>query len=202
MSQRSASVTSRRPYLLRAMHEWISDNAQTPHIVVDAQIEGVDVPRQYVKDGKIILNLSHAATSALKMGNEWVEFNARFGGVTRHVKVPLAAVLGIYASMAYLVERRSREIAIRIALGAAPTAVRRLVLARAFATSASGAALGVAAALAATKHLQAFFFGVTAHDAQVLVGAPLLLLGVGMIAAYGPARRASIVDPTETMRGD
>ena len=97
MSQRSASVTSRRPYLLRAMHEWISDNAQTPHIVVDAQIDGVDVPRQYVKDGKIILNLSHAATSALKMGNEWVEFNARFGGVTRHVKVPLAAVLGIYA---------------------------------------------------------------------------------------------------------
>jgi stringent starvation protein B len=90
-------VTSRRPYLLRAMHEWISDNAQTPHIVVDAQIEGVDVPRQYVKDGKIILNLSHAATSALKMGNEWVEFNARFSGVTRHVKVPLAAVLGIYA---------------------------------------------------------------------------------------------------------
>ncbi|HSC06172.1 MAG TPA: ClpXP protease specificity-enhancing factor [Steroidobacteraceae bacterium] len=97
MSQRSASVTSRRPYLLRAMHEWISDNAQTPHIVVDAQLEGVDVPRQYVKDGKIILNLSHAATSALKLGNEWVEFNARFGGVTRHVKVPLAAVLGIYA---------------------------------------------------------------------------------------------------------
>jgi predicted permease len=112
------------------------------------------------------------------------------------------AVLGIYASMAYLVERRSREIAIRIALGAAPTAVRRLVLARAFATSASGAALGVAAALAATKHLQAFFFGVTAHDAQVLVGAPLLLVGVAMIAAYGPARRASTVDPTEAMRGD
>jgi stringent starvation protein B len=97
MSQRSASVTSRRPYLLRAMHEWISDNAQTPHIVVDAQLGGVDVPRQYVKDGKIILNLSHAATSALKMGNDWVEFNARFGGVTRHVKVPLGAVLGIYA---------------------------------------------------------------------------------------------------------
>jgi stringent starvation protein B len=90
-------VTSRRPYLLRAMHEWITDNAQTPHIVVDAQLEGVDVPRQYVKDGKIILNLSHAATSALKLGNEWVEFNARFGGVTRHVKVPLGAVLGIYA---------------------------------------------------------------------------------------------------------
>jgi stringent starvation protein B len=97
MAPRSASVTSRRPYLLRAMHEWISDNAQTPHIVVDAQVEGVDVPRQYIKDGKIILNLSHAATSALKLGNEWVEFNARFAGVTRHVKIPLGAVLGIYA---------------------------------------------------------------------------------------------------------
>lgn len=97
MPPRSASVTSRRPYLLRAMHEWISDNGQTPHIVVDAQLEGVDVPRQYVKDGKIILNLSHAATSTLKLGNDWVEFNARFGGITRHVKVPLGAVLGIYA---------------------------------------------------------------------------------------------------------
>jgi stringent starvation protein B len=97
MAPRSASVTSRRPYLLRAMHEWISDNAQTPHVVVDAQLEGVDVPRQYIKDGKIILNLSHAATSALKLGNEWVEFNARFGGITRHVKIPMSAVLGIYA---------------------------------------------------------------------------------------------------------
>ena len=97
MSPRSASVTSRRPYLLRAMHEWISDNAQTPHIVVDAQVEGVEVPPQYIKEGKIILNLSHAATSALKLGNEWVEFNARFGGITRHVKIPLGAVLGIYA---------------------------------------------------------------------------------------------------------
>jgi stringent starvation protein B len=97
MSARNASVTSRRPYLLRAMHEWISDNAQTPHVVVDADFAGADVPRQYVKDGKIILNVSHAATSALSLGNEWLEFNARFGGVTRHVKVPIKAVLGIYA---------------------------------------------------------------------------------------------------------
>ncbi len=97
MSPRNASVTSRRPYLLRAMHEWISDNAQTPHVVVDAQVVGVEVPRQYIKDGKIILNLSHGATSALELGNEWVEFNARFGGVTRHVKIPVRAVLGIYA---------------------------------------------------------------------------------------------------------
>lgn len=97
MPSRSASVTSRRPYLLRAMHEWISDNAQTPHVVVDAEFAGAEVPRQFVKDGKIILNVSHAATSGLALGNEWLEFNARFGGVTRHVKVPIKAVLGIYA---------------------------------------------------------------------------------------------------------
>lgn len=90
-------VTSRRPYLLRAMHEWISDNEQTPHVVVDAEARDVDVPRQYVKDGKIILNVSHSATSALEIGNDWLEFSARFAGVTRAVRVPMKAVLGIYA---------------------------------------------------------------------------------------------------------
>lgn len=89
--------TSRRPYLLRAMHEWITDNQQTPHVVVDAELEGVEVPRQYVKDGKIVLNVSHPATKSLQLGNEWLEFSARFGGVTRLVRVPMKAVLGIYA---------------------------------------------------------------------------------------------------------
>ena len=93
----TASVSSRRPYLLRAMHEWISDNRQTPHLVVDAEAEGVDVPRQYVKDGKIILNVSHNATSALKLGNESIDFTARFGGAARAVHIPIRAVLGIYA---------------------------------------------------------------------------------------------------------
>jgi stringent starvation protein B len=88
---------SRRPYLLRAMHEWISDSEQTPHIVVDAEQPQVEVPRQYVKDGKIILNVSHSATSGLVIGNDWVEFSARFAGVTRSVRVPVRAVLGIYA---------------------------------------------------------------------------------------------------------
>ena len=63
-------VRSRRPYLLRAMHEWISDSDQTPHIVVDASIEGVEVPRQYVQGGKIILNVSSNATSMLNLGND------------------------------------------------------------------------------------------------------------------------------------
>ena len=90
-------LKSRRPYLLRAMHEWISDNLQTPHIVVDASIQGVEVPRQYVQGGKIILNVSLSATSALNLGNELVSFRARFGSVTYDVSVPIAAVLGIYA---------------------------------------------------------------------------------------------------------
>jgi stringent starvation protein B len=90
-------VRSRRPYLLRAMHEWISDSNQTPHVVVDASMEGVEVPRQYVQGGKIILNVSSNATSMLSLGNEVVRFRARFGAATYDVSVPIAAVLGIYA---------------------------------------------------------------------------------------------------------
>jgi stringent starvation protein B len=90
-------VRSRRPYLLRAMHEWISDSNQTPHIVVDASIEGVEVPRQYVQGGKIILNVSSNATSMLSLGNDLVRFRARFGAATYDVSVPIVAVLGIYA---------------------------------------------------------------------------------------------------------
>jgi stringent starvation protein B len=90
-------VRSRRPYLLRAMHEWISDSNQTPHIVVDASLEGVEVPRQYVQGGKIILNVSSNATSMLSLGNDVVRFRARFGAATYDVSVPIVAVLGIYA---------------------------------------------------------------------------------------------------------
>ncbi len=87
----------RRPYLLRALHEWISDSGETPHIVVDAAAEGVTVPRQYVKDGKIVLNVSFSATQMLKLGNDFVSFEARFGGVGFAVQVPVRAILGIYA---------------------------------------------------------------------------------------------------------
>ena len=79
------------------MHEWISDSNQTPHIVVDASIEGVEVPRQYVQGGKIILNVSSNATSMLSLGNDLVRFRARFGAATYDVSVPIVAVLGIYA---------------------------------------------------------------------------------------------------------
>lgn len=90
-------LKSRRPYLLRAMHEWMNDNLQTPHMVVNAGADGVEVPRQYVQDGKIVLNISYHATNGLTLGNDHVEFNARFGGQTHHVRVPMHAVLGIYA---------------------------------------------------------------------------------------------------------
>ena len=88
---------SRRPYLLRAMHEWVSDSGGTPHVIVDAERPGVQVPRAYVKDGKIVLNISASATQRLALGNEFIEFDARFAGVVHHVTVPLGAVLGIYA---------------------------------------------------------------------------------------------------------
>jgi stringent starvation protein B len=79
------------------MHEWISDSHQTPHIVVDASLSGVEVPRQYVQNGKIILNVSTSATSNLTLGNDFVRFRARFGATTHEVIVPIGAVLGIYA---------------------------------------------------------------------------------------------------------
>jgi len=93
----AAQQTSRRPYLVRAMHEWMTDNRQTPHLVVDAGVAGAEVPKAYVRDGRITLNVSWQATQDLKLGNDWIEFSARFGGVPQQVRLPLAAVLGIYA---------------------------------------------------------------------------------------------------------
>lgn len=90
-------LTSRRPYLVRAMHEWMTDNGQTPHLVVDATFAGVEVPRGYVKDGRIILNVGWQATQGLRLGNDYIEFSARFGGIPHQVRVPVAAVTGIYA---------------------------------------------------------------------------------------------------------
>ena len=90
-------MKSRKPYLLRAMHEWISDSECTPHMVVDANAAGVDVPRQYVRDGKIILNVSWNATAQLRMDGDEVSFSGRFGGVAMTVRVPIDAVLAIYA---------------------------------------------------------------------------------------------------------
>ncbi len=90
-------MKSRRPYLLRAIHEWICDSDCTPHIVVDAAASGVDVPRQYIRDGKIVLNVSWTATAQLVIGNEELSFSGRFGGASMLVRVPVEAVLAIYA---------------------------------------------------------------------------------------------------------
>ena len=90
-------MTSSRPYLIRAIHEWILDNDLTPHIVVDADADGVRVPPEYVKDGQISLNISSAAVHGLSMDNDWIMFNARFGGKSFQVGVPTGAVLAIFA---------------------------------------------------------------------------------------------------------
>ena len=94
----AATQTPRRPYLVRAMHEWMTANNQTPHLVVDAAApQPQRFPGAFVRDGRITLNVSWQATQGLKLGNEWIEFSARFGGVSQHVRVPVASVLGIYA---------------------------------------------------------------------------------------------------------
>jgi stringent starvation protein B len=90
-------LKSRKPYLLRAIHEWISDSDCTPHLVVDAAAPGVDVPRQYVRDGKIVLNVSWSATAELVIGNDEVTFSGRFGGVPMDVRLPIDSILAIYA---------------------------------------------------------------------------------------------------------
>ena len=88
--------TSTRPYLLRALYEWCTDNGFTPYIAVLVD-ETVRVPMEYVKDGEIVLNISFDATSALKLGNDYIEFKGRFGGVARDIMVPVDRVLAIYA---------------------------------------------------------------------------------------------------------
>ena len=90
-------VTSKRPYLIRAMHEWMSDNSHTPHLVVDAAVPDVVVPSEHIKDGRIVLNISFTAAHALSLGNDVVTFRARFSGQPFDVSVPVSAVLGIYA---------------------------------------------------------------------------------------------------------
>lgn len=90
-------MTSHRPYLLRALYEWIADNGMTPHILVDAQQPGVRVPPHTVKDGRVVLNIAERAVARLELDNESVRFSARFGGVSHPVLVPIAAVMAIYA---------------------------------------------------------------------------------------------------------
>jgi stringent starvation protein B len=92
----ASETTSTRPYLIRALYEWCTDNRLTPYVAVRVD-DTVRVPREYVKDGEIVLNISMDATSALKLGNEYIEFKARFAGVARDIMIPLGRVMAIYA---------------------------------------------------------------------------------------------------------
>lgn len=85
-----------RPYLIRALHEWCTDNGFTPYIAVFVD-EQVQVPTEYVKNGEIVLNVGFEATTALELGNEWIQFKARFGGSSRDISVPVDHVIAIYA---------------------------------------------------------------------------------------------------------
>jgi stringent starvation protein B len=93
----NGEMTSNRPYLLRALYEWIADNGLTPHILVEAGADGVDVPDQAVQKGKVILNIDNLAVRELDLGNAWLTFKARFSGSEHDVTVPIEAVLAIYA---------------------------------------------------------------------------------------------------------
>ena len=88
--------TSTRPYLVRALHEWCTDNGFTPYVTVSVD-DSVQVPREYVNNGEIVLNVSFDATSGLQLSNEFIQFKARFGGVARDILVPMGRVMAIYA---------------------------------------------------------------------------------------------------------
>jgi len=90
-------VTSNRPYLIRAINEWLIDNQLTPHLLVNADAEGVDVPQNFIQDGKIVLNIGPHAVEGLRVTNEEVTFLARFSGVSQLISFPVSAVLAVYA---------------------------------------------------------------------------------------------------------
>ena len=97
MSEETFRMNSHRPYLLRALVEWINDNGMTPHIMVDAGVPGMQVPASAVKDERVVLNIAERAVMRLHIDNEAVSFTARFSGTSFPVHVPIAAVLAVYA---------------------------------------------------------------------------------------------------------
>ena len=92
-----SSMSPSRPYLIRALYEWILDNGMTPYVLVDVADERVVVPTQYVEDGRIVLNVNPSAVQNLQLGNELIELDARFSGQPMHVVVPVMSVMAIYA---------------------------------------------------------------------------------------------------------
>jgi len=90
-------MTSSRPYLIRALYQWVVDNGVTPYILVDALVDGVDVPPQHIQDNKIVLNIAPMAVQGLTLGDDVISFSARFSGQSVNLVVPTEAVLAIYA---------------------------------------------------------------------------------------------------------
>jgi len=97
MNTTAQGMTSNRPYLLRALYEWITDNGLTPHVLVDANAEGVDVPEQAIQKGKVVLNIASGATEHLLLDNDSIHFKARFSGQPYQIHLPMVAVIAIYA---------------------------------------------------------------------------------------------------------
>jgi len=90
-------MTSSRPYLVRAMYQWIADNGMTPHLLADASVEGIQIPVEHVQNGKIILNIAPMAITGLVLGDNEITFSARFSGKSSGIYIPIDAVLAIYA---------------------------------------------------------------------------------------------------------
>ena len=102
MAAEDTALSSHRPYLIRAIREWAIDNHLTPQLLVDAELDGVEVPAEFVEEGQIVLNISPQAVDHLEMGNDYFSFSARFRGVSRSVLVPVDAVLAVF-------DRESRQ---------------------------------------------------------------------------------------------
>lgn len=90
-------MTSSRPYLVRAIYQWVVDNNHTPHMLVDASGDDVQVPVQYVQDGRIVLNVAPQAVEALNLGDDYISFSARFGGRAQDIFVPVHRVMAVYS---------------------------------------------------------------------------------------------------------
>ncbi|MFC1776670.1 ClpXP protease specificity-enhancing factor [Pseudomonadota bacterium] len=97
MSSSLEGMTTNRPYLLRALYEWITDNGLTPHVLVNAELEGVDVPPHTIQKGKVVLNIATSATEQLHLDNDTIFFKARFSGKPYQISIPMEAVIAIYA---------------------------------------------------------------------------------------------------------
>ncbi|MDH5358388.1 MAG: ClpXP protease specificity-enhancing factor [Gammaproteobacteria bacterium] len=89
-------MTSQKPYLIRAVYEWLLDNQGTPYLLVNATLDGVQVPHEYVNDGKIVLNIDPGAVNNFHADNEWISFSARFSGKPMELFIPIAAIEAIY----------------------------------------------------------------------------------------------------------